>query len=415
MGKQVKSGVQISLATSSLFIGSFVSELFTFALGMYVLKFYKSSILFSLIIFIGPFLSFIFSPFIGHLVDHFDHKRIVIIAQISSTLVLSIATYFLFVVGNKTYFPAIIVVLAGLLELCDSFQSTAYKASTTGVVLPADQQKLIALEQGVNIIASLVSPILGGSLFAVIPVISFFILDIIGEIVALILILFLDFNFAGVVKVNEKPVEQSILLDSKEALSFIKSDKILTSMAIFGILANFSMAAINVGIPYVLVTLFNMKTTLFGIVQALSAVGMLTASILWSVKHVKTSLTRMTGIFGLLTTASFILFCLPLFTKLNIFFVYAISMLILGMSVTSINMPVSIYIRTKIPFEIQGRVNAFFNSAVSVLTPVGTAVFGILFNKVSPIILFGITGAILLILSIFMLSVGTEKKTTKTL
>ncbi|WP_338216013.1 MFS transporter [Companilactobacillus muriivasis] len=416
MERKRKSGVQISLAISSLFIGSFASELFTFALGMYVLKVYKSSILFSLIIFIGPFLSFIFSPFIGHLVDHFNHKRIVVMAQVASTLVLSIVAYFLFVVGNKIYFPTIIVVLAGLLELCDAFQSTAYKASTTGVVPTADQQKLIALEQGVSIIASLLSPILGGGLFAIIPVVSFFILDIIGEIVALILILFLNFNFAEVAKIDEKPKEQSILLDSKEALSFIKSDKILASMATFGIIANFSMASINVGIPYVLVTLFKMKSLLFGIIQALIAVGMLTASILWSVKHVNASLTKMTGIFGLITTFSFVLFCLPLFTKLNMFIVYAISMLILGLSVTSINMPVSIYIRTKIPFEIQGRVNAFFNSAVSVLTPVGTAVFGLLFNKVSPIILFGITGTILLILSIFMFSIDVpNKKATKAL
>jgi len=170
------------------------------------------------------------------------------------------------------------------------------------------------------------------------------------------------------------------------------------------------MASINVGIPYVLVTLFKMKSLLFGIIQALIAVGMLTASILWSVKHVKASLTKMTGIFGLITTFSFVLFCLPLFTKLNMFVVYAISMLILGLSVTSINMPVSIYIRTKIPFEIQGRVNAFFNSAVSVLTPVGTALFGLLFNKVSPIILFGITGTILLILSIFMFTIDVPNK-----
>jgi len=406
MDQKAKSRVQISLATSSLFVGSFASELFTFALGMYVLKVYKSSILFSLIIFIGPMLSFVFSPFIGHLVDHFNHKKIVVMAQIASTAFVLIATYFLFVVGNKTYFPVVIVLLSGFLELCDSFQSTAYKSSTMGVVFQADQQKLIALEQGVNIIASVLGPIVGGGLFMAIPVISFFFIDLVGEVLALVLILFLDFNFSGVNETSESPKQQSVLSDVKEALKFIKSDRVLASMAFFGIIANFSLAAINVGIPYVLVTLFKVKATLFGLVQALAAVGMLLASILWSVKKTKASLTNLTGIFGLIITFSFALFCLPLFTNLNIAFVYAIAMLILGLSITSVNMPVSIYIRTKIPFEIQGRVNIFFNSAVGILTPLGTALFGLLFNKVSPIILFAVSATILLVLSLFMFFIG---------
>ncbi|WP_125762049.1 MFS transporter [Companilactobacillus hulinensis] len=400
-----KSKIQISLATISLFIGSFSSELFTFALGMYVLKVYKSSILFSLIIFIGPLFSFILSPFIGHLVDSFNHKKIVVLAQIASVLVLLLGSYSL-IIGNKTYFPIVIIIMSGLLEICDSFQTTAYKASTTGVVLKADQQRLIALEQSVSIISSLLGPIAGGSLFSAIPVVSFFIIDIIGEIVALILMALLDFNLSGVATTGEQHKKKTVLLDFKEALSFIKGDKLLESMAFFAMFANFSLASINVGIPYVLVTLFNTKSTIFGIIQALSAVGMLAASLLWSVKQIKKNLTSMTGVFGLLVTLTFFLFCLPLFTKINMSFTYGVSMLLLGMSVTSINMPVSIYIRTKVPFDIQGRINVFFNSTINILTPFGTALFGVLFNKVSPIILFAITGVILLILSVSMLLMG---------
>lgn len=399
-----KSNKQLWLSVFSLLTGSIASEVFTFALGMYILKIYKSSFLFSMIILTGPVVSLLLSPLIGYVVDNFSHKKIAMISQSVSIIVMAIATLLIFNWFNKYIFILLVIILSGILEACDAFQSTAYKASTTGIVVKEDQQKIIALEQGVNIVVTLLSPILGGVLYAILPIKYFFSFDLIGEILTLLLIIPLNFQLFSTLKTAVTQKRKHILENFKEGISFIIKDKILVSLTVFSVVINLCLASINVGVPYILLTKLSMNTREYGVIQALLALGMLGASLIWSTVKLKSSLLKTTGLFGLLVTLSLILFCSPIASRSYVGITYGIAMTILGFAIVSINMPSSIYVRTQVEEDYQGRINIFFNSTLGILTPIGTAVFGILFEKVSGTILFFVSALIILLMSILLIT-----------
>lgn len=403
-----KSNKQLWLSVFSLLTGSIASEVFTFALGMYILKIYKSSFLFSLIILTGPVISLLLSPLIGHIVDNFSHKKIVLISQSVSIIIMLIATILIFNWFNKYIFILLVIVLSGILEACDAFQSTAYKASTTGIVVKENQQKIIALEQGVNIVVTLLSPILGGVLYAMLPIKYFFSFDLIGEILTLLLIIPINFQLFSTSKIQVTQGRKHIFEDFKEGIDFIIKDKILVSLTIFSIVINLCLASINVGVPYILLTKLSMNTREYGIIQALLALGMLGASLIWSATKLKSSLLRTTSLFGLLVTLSLILFCLPIASRSYVGITYGIAMTILGLAIVSINMPSSIYIRTQVKEDYQGRINIFFNSTLGILTPIGTAVFGMLFERVSGTILFFVAALMILLMSVLLMTEDRE-------
>lgn len=195
-----------------------------------------------------------------------------------------------------------------------------------------------------------------------------------------------------------------ILEDFKEGISFIIKDKILVSLTVFSVVINLCLASINVGVPYILLTKLSMNTREYGVIQALLALGMLGASLIWSTLKLKSSLLKTTGLFGLLVTLSLILFCLPIASRSYVGITYGIAMTILGFAIVSINMPSSIYVRTQVEEDYQGRINIFFNSTLGILTPIGTAVFGILFEKVSGTILFFVSALIILLMSILLIA-----------
>ena len=131
------------------------------------------------------------------------------------------STILIFNCFNKYAFVLLVIILSGVLEACDAFQSTAYKASTTGIVIEGDQQKVIALEQGSNIVVTLLSPILGGLLYAILPIKYFFSFDLIGEILTLLLIIPLNFQLFSVLDTSISKKEKHVFEDFKDGISFI--------------------------------------------------------------------------------------------------------------------------------------------------------------------------------------------------
>ncbi len=85
---------QITKMLTSHFISNFGSQVFSFGVGLFVLKETESALSFGITILIGPLISLLLTPLVGHIVDNFSRKIIVQIAQISS--VLSLILFFVF-------------------------------------------------------------------------------------------------------------------------------------------------------------------------------------------------------------------------------------------------------------------------------------------------------------------------------
>lgn len=84
--KNRSSKVQNRLIILSKFFGSIGSSIFTFGIGLMILKETRSATNFGFSQIVGPLVSLILLPVCGSLIDTFHRKRIVITAQMASIL-----------------------------------------------------------------------------------------------------------------------------------------------------------------------------------------------------------------------------------------------------------------------------------------------------------------------------------------
>ncbi|KFK72995.1 ferroportin1 family protein [Bacillus cereus] len=85
---------QIIKVLTSHFISNFGSQVFSFGIGLFVLKETGSALSFGITILIGPLISLLLTPLVGYTVDKLNRKIIVQGAQILSILSLIFFLFF---------------------------------------------------------------------------------------------------------------------------------------------------------------------------------------------------------------------------------------------------------------------------------------------------------------------------------
>lgn len=394
---------QLGLAIGSLGFGNLTSAIFSFCLSLYVLEKTSSSLFFSIILLIQPVVNLIFSPVVGYLVDNYSHKTICIWAQIISILLASIfITFFNQSASLKWQLILIGIITVGL-AICDNFQSTAYKASTVEMVVEQHQQKLVAYEQFISAAVTILAPIIGGTIYGLYSISIIGMGEAVGELVSLILLLCLDFKLVRNINLTENK-KGTIRKSFVEGINYIRHDRRLSALLRFAIFANFALAAIEVGLPVIMVNNLKISSKIYGITDSFLAIGMLIMSLIIGSIKIKNYL-RFTGYLGLILTIIFSIFAI---TSLNnnyllVTIIFSICMLGIGIILAGVNLPYAMYVRTKVEENKQGRVGATTSALVAILSPVSYALFGAMFNYISPIWSFMLCVVILIFDSLSLL------------
>ena len=151
------------------------------------------------------------------------------------------------------------------------------------------------------------------------------------------------------------------------------------------LIVNFIFTAFNVGFPFIVNTKLHMPSVQFGIVEGAFAVGTLLLSIYLSFgKEFKQplSVSKM-GIFtlGLLVIAAAVPMLIP-FTSLSVFIYYFVLMFIFGAVNILVNIPIMVLMQKKIANEYKGRVFTILETFAMGMMPVGTLLFGVLYDYV---------------------------------
>lgn len=94
----------------AIFFGNFGSSVFSFATSLYILQRTGSALGMGLSLIISPIVTLLLTPYIGYVVDSFNHKRILIFSQLA-TIVALIVFGFLLIKYSKYYFVELIVLL----------------------------------------------------------------------------------------------------------------------------------------------------------------------------------------------------------------------------------------------------------------------------------------------------------------
>lgn len=328
---------------SGQFISGIGSGLTAFSLGVYAFEKTQSATVYSLIILFAFLPSYLLKPLGGTLSDRLDRRLMIIIGDLGSAIGLTFIL-FMFIAGNHEMW----VIYAGVAasSVFVALQNPAYKASVTDLLNEDGYSKASGLMQLSESSRFLISPVIAGFLLHFMQIEQILIIDIATFLIAV--------SAAFVVKKKiraEKVIStsESFFSDLVGGFRYTFSHKglvwLLSVTSIITFAAGFLQSLIG---PMILA--FSDSRTL-GIVQSVSATGMLVSSLIIGVF----SKTKRQATVLFLSLAFAGIFYALFGTSTNITFIIVAGFMFFS-SLPFINTSLEVLIRKNVDNKVQGRV-----------------------------------------------------------
>jgi MFS family permease len=258
-----------------LLISRIGDSLYTFALPWIAYELTGSAIIMSSLFAISVLPIVLFGPIVGVIVDRYDRRRLMWIADLGCIILVSlIPILYSLDLLQLWHLYAVSFILAVLSMLFDV---------TTVTVIPqiAGQSltKANSAYQMVNQIASLAGPALAGILIAIIGGINALWINSLSFIATLAAILLLPKFKRKKSKDKTKNLLQAMGGDMKEGFKWLMKDRLNLALSLQAMAGNFGASAILGGLMYYLLSTLNLSAEESGINYTLIGIGGLLGSI----------------------------------------------------------------------------------------------------------------------------------------
>jgi Major Facilitator Superfamily. len=155
-------------------ISVFGSAIYTFAIGLYVLKQTGSGFSFALTLFVGLIPTIIFSPVAGYMSDRFDKKKIVVSMDFANGMMFLI----LFVLTLKFELnQPMIYISTFMTTVFTTFFGIAFEAAKPNLVADEKLMSINSLSKVIDSTALILAPVLGGLIFAFTDIKTFILIN----------------------------------------------------------------------------------------------------------------------------------------------------------------------------------------------------------------------------------------------
>ncbi|WP_255416336.1 MFS transporter [Rummeliibacillus sp. POC4] len=382
--------------------GNLGSGILSFLIGLLILKNTGSALSFGISQVIGPIVALLLLPLTGSVVDKFNKKTIIIYAQLLS--IFSLTGYAVIIhfqdFENLIYTYLLLI----FLKISDQFLTTAFTSSFINMVIDEHIQKLKSLQQILNALIMILAPILGVILYDSLSLFYLIILEIVLECLTIFIVISINFKFSTPAndEREENSSSKSIYQLFKEGLSFILESKKLVFTLFFSMLTNFMFGAVNVGIPFIQINILHFSNNIYGITEAIFALGMIISGIVLSaskdIQYPLFNSWRMIGVIGALFIMLGILLGIQ-FEQLYFIIIISLFNLLIGIAITLINVPFTVWLTKEIPSHYQGRVFNILSTGAQLLSPLGILAFSGLFDWYDSFMIFIITGISILFIT----------------
>ncbi len=394
------------------FISLFGSSIYSFAIGLYILKITGSGTSFALALVFASIPRIIFGPIAGTLADRFNRKTIIILTEILSGLLM------FFMIGYSHYFGlplALLYTSEVLLGIFSTFFSVTASSTIPSMAGNKSIQKAGSLNQSASSLAGILGPIIAGILYGFLAIEEIILLTWITFILAGIIEFFIIFNLYAEKIANQEKTR--FLKSLTEGFSYLKENDFLFSLLKVSLWLNFFFAGINVAIPYILNTSLNFSSQSYGIAASMVSVGALVTSLIISQRpEMKNKLKKIRlGLIGLALLV--ILIGLPPMLNMtseiaNVGY-YIIVLGMIGSIIMIVNIPIHVLIQRTTPSHYLGRIFGLVETIASAISPLGMILFGVLLDYIPAFYIPLITGFSLLLISFLAMSKVKEPKETE--
>jgi len=382
------------LSVTGASVSQLGSLIYTFAIGLYVLKITGSGQSFGITLMMGTLPRVILGPFAGNWADRLNRKVMVVLSDFfSGILMLGIYIYCL----NGELSLSIIYGAAFMLAVSATFLESAFGAASVEIVSTESLTRFGAVRHTFRSLIDLFAPIIGGLVYALVPISFFLLANGVSFLLSAISEMFIDFKFNPMVD-EEKP-KASFFSDFKEGFSYFFKDKGIQNIAFLALFLNFFLISVAVVLPFGLINVKGVSEQLYGVVMAVASVGSLAGALLvgklnsqFSKKH----LVKWLSIMSLAFVG--VGFMLHSFVDNIIFIVGGVSLFgfILSGSATAVNIPVGVHLQKSVDPAYLGRIFSILGTLASGITPLAFLFFGFLTGHLSPFVILVSSGVITL-------------------
>lgn len=387
--------VNLSLYLSGRTVSVLMSSVYTFAIGLYVLKLTGSGLSFAITLSLQIAPTILLGPFSGVLADQFDKKTMTVSADAFNGILF----IFLFLASFKGLSLAEIYTATLLLSVSLTLYNICIDSAIPGIVSKGRIPLLNSAAKMIDSAAAIAAPGLGGLLYAAVDIRLFILFNGVSFILSAAAECLIDFRLYDVVK----PQIQKFGLKKnlREGFEYIGRTSWLKSVLMNFVLINFFLSlCYAIPVPYILNTVFQLPANIYGAVQCFVPVGMIAGALLAKAAAERIPYGTMITVTG--ASCSACLFLFGLFPAVSAYRpvclivpYYAFLLACFGAVVSLTDIPFANSLQLRVPDHIRGRALSISVSVVKVFAPIGYLLSGGLL-KVIPAYYIPLCGGILL-------------------
>ena len=386
-------------------ISVFGSAIYTFAIGLYVLKQTGSGFSFALTLFVGLIPTIIFSPVAGYMSDRFDKKKIVVFMDFANGMMFLIL--FLLKLKFELNQP-MIYISTFMTTVFTTFFGIAFEAAKPNLVADEKLMSINSLSKVIDSTALILAPVLGGLIFAFTDIKTFILINAVCFIFSAGIETMIDFNYniKSTAEIND---DGGFVEDIKDGLTYIrKSSEIVKMINVLVILNFFISFSVTVPLPYIINNLLNLSSNQYGIIQGAFPVGMILGAVVVGKIIEKIDYMKLLIFSSITLSVAIALLGLPLVladaSSLAYMIYYISIMVIFGIAISFIDVPILWLMQKSIPDNLRGKVLSISMSIVKLIAPLGLVISGMIINSVPVYIMTFAGGGILMLSNLMILN-----------
>lgn len=374
--------------------------MYQFAAGLYVLKITGSGTKFALTLILGTLPRVILAPFAGVIADRISRKKIVVISDLLSGLILVGA---LLAASGSGISVNMVYVTMVALTICNTFFDIAIEAAKPTLVSgEVELEKINALSYGIHSFTSIVGPVLGGVVYALMSFELFVLVNGISFILSAGSEMLLKFRSDD--GLSSDNADESFIEAFSGGINYLKNNKFSIILMSFSLSINFCLTlSLTVPLPYLFNNIFKLSPTWVGISNAGFPAGYLIGTLIINARSVNNrGKVLYKGIWTVWIAMALIAMVSSVSVIIGVFqSAYAITVLLgfIGFAIAYIDIPLMTFLQMVIPNDVRGRVFSVMTMASRMAMPAAMLLSGQMLNVVHPayLIMFG-TGIYLIVI-----------------
>ncbi|HKJ38140.1 MAG TPA: MFS transporter, partial [Anaerolineales bacterium] len=370
------------------------SALVQFALVWWLTQKTGSATVLAMATLVGMLPQIVLGPFAGALVDRWNRRIIMIIAD-SSIAAISLLLAWLFATGRVEIWH--IYVVMAIRSLGGAFHFPAMGASTPLMVPEKHLTRVNGLNQTLQGINGLIAPPLGALLLGFFQTDTILLIDVGTAAFAIIPLFFIPIPQPERIEEPTQTEKPSLLDDISVALKYIRSWPGLVAILAMALFLNFLLVPTGALLPLLVTKHFERGAIDLGLLESVQGLGIIVGGITLSIwgGFKKKIVTSLVGIIGL--GAGVMLAGLA---PANMFYIAIIGTALLGLMVPITNGPIGAIMQSVVRRDMQGRVMSLVNSAATAISPLGLIIAGPLSDALGIRVWFWAGGLICLLIGI---------------